>query len=34
MIETEAMTINERRKYIYKMWGVIGEHPKGKKRSY
>jgi hypothetical protein len=31
MIETEPMTINERRKYIYKMWGRYREAPKGEK---
>ncbi|MCJ7533651.1 MAG: hypothetical protein MUO64_21830 [Anaerolineales bacterium] len=31
MIETERMTINERRKYIYKMWGRYREPPKGEK---
>jgi hypothetical protein len=31
MIETEAMTINERRKYIYEMWGCYRGAPKGEK---
>jgi hypothetical protein len=31
MIETERMTINERREYIYKMWGRYREAPKGEK---